>query len=247
MSATLYGVHSSHPSHAARLMLEHKGIEHRVVNLVPGTHAALLRPLGFRRGTVPALRLDGRRVQGSMAIARALEDERPEPRLFPADRGERIRVEEAECWGDQVLQPIPRILAGWITINRPELRIRLAREAGVPFPGLLGRANRPIALYFARKHGGSDAALVHRTLALLPEALDRVDELLDERTIGAGERNAADFQIGPTVRLLLTFDDLAPSLHEWKAARFATDLMPDYPTGVPAGLAPPGWIEAVRR
>ena len=36
MSATLYALKLSHPAHAARLTLEHKGIEHRVVNLVPG-------------------------------------------------------------------------------------------------------------------------------------------------------------------------------------------------------------------
>jgi glutathione S-transferase len=95
-------------------MLEHKGIEHKVVNLVPGTHAALLRPLGFRHGTVPALRLDGRRVQGSRAISRALEEAQPEPPLFPADPQERIRVEEAERWGDHILQMAPRRLAGWI-------------------------------------------------------------------------------------------------------------------------------------
>jgi hypothetical protein len=61
VAATLYAVHSSHFAHAARLILEYKGIEHKVVNLVPGTHAVLLRPLGFRRGTV-ALKLDGWRV-----------------------------------------------------------------------------------------------------------------------------------------------------------------------------------------
>ena len=55
MSATLYAVYTSHPSHAARLMLEHKGIDHEVVNLVPGTHAAAVRAHGFpeRHGACP--------------------------------------------------------------------------------------------------------------------------------------------------------------------------------------------------
>lgn len=66
-------------------MLEHKGIEHKAVNLVPGAHAAALRLIGFRGGTVPALKLDGRRVQGTRAIARALDEAQPEPSLFPAD------------------------------------------------------------------------------------------------------------------------------------------------------------------
>lgn len=53
VSATLYAVHTSHPAHAARLMLEYKGIEHKLVNLVPGTHPAAVRALGFHSGTVP--------------------------------------------------------------------------------------------------------------------------------------------------------------------------------------------------
>ncbi len=246
MPATLYAVHSSHSAHAARLMLEHKGIEHRVVNLVPGTHAALLRPLGFRRGTVPALRLDGRRVQGTRAISRALEQARPEPPLFPADPGKRIRVEEAERWGDRTLQLVPRRLAAWINVRRAELRAKLTREAGVPAPHLIAWTGWPVAWYFAHKVGANDTESVRRMVGRLPAMLDHVEELLDEGTIGGEQRNAADFQIGASVRLLMTFEDLAPAMDGRKAARFAIELMPDYPTGVPAGLVPQEWLEHLR-
>jgi glutathione S-transferase len=216
-------------------MLEHKGVEQRVVNLVPGTHAALLRPLGFRHGTVPALRLDGRRVQGSRAISRALEAMQPEPSLFPADPQQRIRVEEAERWGDHTLQLAPRLLAGWINVRRPELRTKLVREAGWP-----------VAWYFAHKVGANDTEGVRRTIGMLPAQLDHVEELLDEGTIGGERRNAADFQIGTSVRLLMAFDDLAPAMESRRAARFATELMPDYPTGIPAGFVPQEWLEPFR-
>ena len=246
MSATLYAVHTSHSAHAARLMLEHKGIEHRVVNLVPGTHAALLRPLGFRHGTVPALRLDGRRVQGSRAIARALEETQPEPPLFPADPQERSRVEEAERWGDEILQLVPRRLAAWINVRRPELRTKLAREASVPASRLVGSAGWPVAWYFAHKVRANDTEGVRRTVATLPALLDHVEELLDEGTIDGERRNAADFQIATSVRLLMTFEDLAPVMEGRKSARFATQLMPDYPTGIPAGFVPQEWLEPLR-
>jgi glutathione S-transferase len=243
MSATLYAVHTSHSAHAARLMLEHKGIEHRVVNLVPGTHAALLRPLGFRRGTVPALRLHGRRVQGTRAISRALEQVEPEPPLFPADPEERIRVEEAERWGDHVLQLAPRRLGGWINARGPELRAKLAREAGVPASHLVARAGWPVAWYFAHKVGANDTESVRRTAGTLPALLDHVEVLLDEGTIGGEQRNAADFQIGTSIRLLMTFADLAPVMEGRASARFAGELMPDYPTGIPAGFVPGKWLE----
>jgi glutathione S-transferase len=83
VSARLYSLSLSHPSQAARLMLEHKGLEHEVVELLAGIHPLQLRAAGFRAGTVPALKLDGRRVQGSLRISRALEQARPEPALFP--------------------------------------------------------------------------------------------------------------------------------------------------------------------
>jgi glutathione S-transferase len=244
--AALYSVYTSHPTHAARLMLEHKGIEHRVVSLMPGTHAIAVRVRGFRYGTVPAMRLDGRRIQGTRAISRALDEAQPEPPLFPADPQRRIAVEQAELWGDDILQPVPRRIGGWVFANRPEMRTRLAREAGLPAPRLLGAAGWPVTWYNARRVGASDTEHVRETVAILPRLLDYVEELLEEGTIGGEQRNAADFQIGTSIRLLMTFADLTPALEGRVAARFARELMPDYPTGVPAGLLPQEWLELLR-
>jgi glutathione S-transferase len=91
MTARLYAMPASHPSMAAALMLERKRIAHRTVWLPLPFTGATLRLLGFARRTVPALRLDGRRIQGSRQISAALEELRPEPPLFPRDpelRGE---------------------------------------------------------------------------------------------------------------------------------------------------------------
>jgi glutathione S-transferase len=247
VSATLYAVYTSHPAHAARLMLEHKGIEHRVVNLVPGIHAAAVRALGFRGGTVPALRLGRHRIQGTRAISRALDGAQPDPPLFPSDPQERIRVEQAEFWGDDVLQPVPRRIGGWVLANRTKMRTRLACEAGLPAARLLGLAGWPVTWYNARKVEAHDTEHVRRTVEMLRPLLDHVDELLSEGTIGGEQRNAADFQIGTSVRLLSTFADLAPALEGRAAVRFATELMPDYPTGIPAGLVPHEWLELLCR
>jgi hypothetical protein len=126
------------------------------------------------------------------------------------------------------------------------MRTRLAREAGLPAPRLLGLAGWPVTWYNARKVGANDTEHVRRTVEMLPPLLDHVDGLLEERTIGGGQRNAADFQIGTSVRLLVAFADLAPALEDREATRFATELMPDYPTGVPAGLIPQEWLEPLR-
>jgi glutathione S-transferase len=48
MSAKLYSLALSHPSQAVRLMLELKGIDHEVKDLLPGFHPPQLRLAGFR-------------------------------------------------------------------------------------------------------------------------------------------------------------------------------------------------------
>src|SRR5438270_3708640 len=110
MRATIYVVPGSHPSMAGRLMLEHKGIAYHRVDLIPGLHKPILRAFGFRDTTVPALRIDGRRIQGTLRISKALDELCPDPPLFPADPSARAAVEEAERWGEGQLQPVPRRL-----------------------------------------------------------------------------------------------------------------------------------------
>ncbi len=82
----LYGIPMSHPVRATRGVLEHNRLPYRYVELLAGTHPPSLWALGFRGATVPAVRLpDGRRVQGSLAIARALEQIAPSPPLYPRE------------------------------------------------------------------------------------------------------------------------------------------------------------------
>src|SRR3954447_26230009 len=98
MGIKLYGTKPSPPAHSARLMLESKGLDYEPIWLLPGLHPALLRTRGFRGGTVPGMKIDGRRIQGSRAISRALDELRPEPPLFPSVPQQRLAVEEAERW-----------------------------------------------------------------------------------------------------------------------------------------------------
>jgi glutathione S-transferase len=246
VSVTLYAIEPSHPSHTARLMLEHKGIEHKVVNFVPGMHAAATRVVGFKRGTVPALRLDKERVQGSRQIARALDLAKEQPALFPAEPESRLAVEEAEQWGDEVLQETPRFLTRWLTINRPDMRVHMATEAGVPAPRLLGPANAPVARYFAKKIGADDTERVRGIVTGIPEQLDRVDGLIADDVIGGPQPNAADFQIAPSLKVLMTYEDLAFLFEGRPAAELAERLLPTYPTSVPAGFVPPEWLAELR-
>jgi glutathione S-transferase len=225
-------------------MAEYTGIEHRMVWILPGLHPALIHLHGFRGNTVPAMKLDGRRYQHSRAISRALDDASDGPKLFPADAAQRAEVEEAERWGEQVLQRVPRRVYRWIAAHHNSFRTQLASEVGIPLPTVVARANAPVARIMAGRAGASDEA-VRETLAELPGYLDHVQQLISSGVIGAEEPNAADFQIVTSVRTLLCHEDLVAAIGGHPAARWARELMPEYPGTVPA-LVPAEWLVPLR-
>jgi glutathione S-transferase len=102
--------------------------------------------------------------------------------------------------------------------------------------------NIPIARYFAGKAHADDAT-VREDLAALPRLLDRVDALIADGTIDAEPPNAADCQIGTSVRVFLAFDDLRPLVENRPAADLAFRLLPEYPGPVPPVL-PSEWLSA---
>jgi glutathione S-transferase len=240
--ATLFAVPASHPSLAAELMLRHKRIDYRRVDLVSALHRVVLRALGFPGVTVPALRLDGSRVQGSREIALALDALRADPPLFPSDPARRRAVESAESWGNEVYQPVPRRLV-WAALKRDRSTLRSYLEGarlGIPAP-LAARTAAPIIVVSARLNRASDVN-VRRDLAALPSLLDRVDAMLADGTIGALDLNAADFQIATTSALLATLGDVRPLLEGRPALEHANRVAPGYPGRMPA-LFPPAWLQ----
>jgi glutathione S-transferase len=223
-------------------MLALKGIDHEVVDLLPGLHPVLLRAAGFRGGTVPALKLSGERVQGSTRISRFLDRVERRSPLFPADPERRRAVEEAEAWGERTLQPVPRRIFRWGTVRGEELRRWLAALSGVPAPGLAAKLNAPVARRFARVSDASDDR-VRSDLRELPAILDRVDGWIADGTLGGAEVNAADCQLASAVRALLAYEDLEPVLAGRASAELATRLFPDYPGPIPLRL-PHAWLPA---
>src|SRR5438270_6454 len=59
MAVTLYWMSISHPSQVARKMLDLKGVEYKLVDVLPLNQRIHLRLARFSGGTVPALKRDG--------------------------------------------------------------------------------------------------------------------------------------------------------------------------------------------
>jgi glutathione S-transferase len=237
MTAKLYGIALSHPVLAARGMLERKGLDYNYVQLLGGAHPLQLRAAGFRRVTVPALKLaDGRRVQGSLAIAQALEELVPLPSLYAAGAA----AHEAERWGESVLQPIPRRIIRYGMKGSLSQRQWFSDVASpLPAPKLMGALLTPVVPIFCRQVGAT-AARVRADVAELGGHLDHVDQLLADGVIGGDELGAADFQIGTSVRMLTAFEDVGRLVAGRPAEAFGRRIVPDYPP-IPAAL-PAAWF-----
>lgn len=241
MDARLYVIPASHPSIAAALMLEHKGIAYKRTDLLPVVSKGALRAVGFPGVTVPALKIDGEKIQGSREISRALDRLVPEPPLFPAEPERRKAVEEAERFGDERLQaPIRQLL--WWAIKRDKAPLRSYSEGaklGLPI-GLAMKTAAPVVALSARFNEADDEH-ARRALAELPRLLDEIDAWIAAGVLGGEQLNAADFQIAPSLGLAMTLDDLRPALADRPAGALAQRVVPDYPGHTPP-IFPAAWL-----
>ncbi len=123
MKARLYVIPASHPSIAAQLMLEHKGIAYKRTDLLPVISKGVLRAVGFpgshRAGAEDRRQARCRARARSPASSTACG---PSRRCFPADPEKRAAVEEAERFGDEELQHPIRQILWWGIKQRPASR-----------------------------------------------------------------------------------------------------------------------------
>jgi glutathione S-transferase len=241
VAATLYAVPASHPCAAVERALELKGIVYRRVDLPPVAHKGIQQAL-FGGGTVPGLALDGRRILGSRAIVRELDERAPEPRLLPEDRDARKPIELAEGWGDEVLQPLVRRVL-WSALRRaPEAMPSYSEGSSLRIPGPLARLSAPLVARAEQRINAASDLAVRADLANLDHHLARVERWMEHDVIGGERPNAADLQIASGLRLLLTVEDVARAAGSRGAVELARRWFPSYPGRVPAGALPAQWL-----
>ena len=190
-----------------------------------------------RAGARARQRREGRRLARDRAPAR-----RARARAAAAARGRRPRApasSEAEQWGDEVLQPVPRAGSSWTGVVRAAGRAREllggleTAAAAASCSGSPRRGSR------AWRAGATEAATqqARKDLAALPAQLDQVDAWIAE---GVHRRRAS--RTPPTCRsrrasrLLATIGRRAGRC--WRAARASRSRMRLFPSY--SGRMPPG-------
>lgn len=224
----------------AEAALRRKGLEYERIDFQPGPHVAeMTRIYGEGNATVPGLLVDGEPVHGSRPILAKLEELAPDPPLYPEPIAE--AVADAERWGDEELQDLGRRVPWGAMYFRPEA---MGTFGGT---GALDPAGTDFAIKLVRatwKYHGITAERLATDLAGLPAKLERVDALGADGVIGGDEPNAADLQIGATLRVLLTVGDVRPLIEGRPGEEIARRWFPDYPGEIPAGALPAGWVPA---
>ncbi|HEY2537477.1 MAG TPA: glutathione S-transferase N-terminal domain-containing protein [Solirubrobacteraceae bacterium] len=243
MNVKVYVLPGSHPCAAVEQALRLKGIEFDRVDLIPMTQV-LIGPLRYGGATVPGMRIDGEKLIGSRTIMRRLDQLRPEPPLLPPVGDERYApVLEAERWGDEVLQSVPRRILDVGFLRRPHAMLSYAGDAKLPMPSALMKPATPLtAKLMAFKNKANDSS-ARADVAALPAQLDRVDRWIAEGLIGGEQPNAADLQIGSTIRLLMSIGDLRPLIADRPAARLV-NWFPPQVGEIEAGVLPAEWFPA---
>jgi len=242
MPNKLFMIDGSHPCATVERALQLKGIPYKTVELVPPTHAPIARAL-FGVRTVPAMKFeDGTKISGSRAILAELERRVPEPSLLPADPERRAAVQEAERWGDEVFQSIPRRVL-WCALQlSPKSIPSFTENSKIPAPGGLLVAMAPVLTRVERRMNASTDAAVQADLLALPAHLDKIDAWIEDGTLGSEPPSAADLQILPSVRLLMTIGDIRPLIDGRPVAELIARTMPPLGGSVPSGTYPAGWL-----
>jgi glutathione S-transferase len=246
---TLYVIPGSHACRSAMLMLAHKQVPYRRVDIVTLLHPLVVRLHGFdaggqrrtaggrrafglrlgdRLGTVPALAVDGDRISTNHGIARFLDERHPQPPLFPADPEQRAAVEEAERWANETLQMAARRIPGAAMVRDP---VAFSRSTG---DGRLGYllykrelARRLIGPRILRDVFATSPAAERDPVAELPEMLDRIDAWIADGVLGGAQLNAADFMVAPSLALILYRSDVMPVFEGRPALELVDRLLPE--------------------
>ncbi len=245
MTATLYVVHGSHPCATVERALQLKGIPYKIVEFPPPMHMAAMKVL-FGERTVPGLKVNGEKITGSRAILRRLDELRPEPALLPEDPAERARVEEAEAWGDDVLQGLVRRVLWPMFKAHPEAMASFSDGSKLPaIPVPVLKLDRPGGdAHRDEGQRGDRRRPTRSTCAACPRCSTGSTHWIADGTMGGEQPNAADLQIAPSLRLLMAFADLRPLIEARPAGQLALRLFPDFPGDVPAGAFPADFLPA---
>ena len=150
---------------------------------------------------------------------------------------------EAERWGDDVFQSVPRRILDAGFLRDSGAMESYAGDTKLPLPRAMLRPSLPLTARLMALRSKTNDATARASLAALPSKLDKIDAWIADGLLGGEHPNAADLQIGSTIRLLSAIRDVRP-LIDGRPAAGLTRYFPPMVGEVPAGTLPAEWLPA---
>ncbi len=233
---TLYAIHGSHPCASVEAGLRVKGLAYDTVYLQFGL-SQVTQSVRFGKRTVPGLTVGSQKAAGSRLILRALDGLSPQSPLLPAEPELRAAVDEADLWGDEVLQHQVRWIAVDTIRREPSVALAYGAKSAPPLPAAaIPGATKALFTTEMKLLGQTPERVRDEYVPALAGHLDHVDALIADGVLGGDQVNVADCQVAGSIRLLQTFEDLREAIDARPCGALARRLCPDYDGSMARGV-----------
>jgi len=179
MPVVLHQFEFSHFNDKVRWALAFKSIEHQRVSYLPGAHVRAITRLSGQQQT-PVLQLHEHMIVGSADIIHALEQQYPQPNLYPADAQQCHLALAIQSRFDAEVGPAVRTALYSVLLREADYVVSMFAAHTTP-----GRRRRYRLAYpftkaqIARANGVKDKKNVERAFAIFNRTLDQVAEQIN--------------------------------------------------------------------
>ena len=216
----LWQLQISHYVEKVRWALDYKRVSHLRRTLLPGLHLSKAKRLTGDTSTTPVLTIDRRSIGDSTRIIAAIEDQWPQPPLYPENPTQRRRALELEEFFDEELGPHIRRAFYHELLPHPELVVPLFTHGQPAATRAVLRTGFPV-LRAAMRHRfeiSAEAAAISR--AKMVAAIDRLERELSPSGYLVGD----SFTVADLTAAALSFPIARPA--EFPYAIVADDDLP---------------------
>jgi glutathione S-transferase len=240
----LWQLQISHYVEKVRWALDYKRVPHIRRTLLPGLHAVKTKRLTGDTSTAPVLTLDGRAIGDSTRIIAAIQEQWPQPPLYPEDPTQRRRALELEQFFDEELGPHIRRALYHELLPHPELVVPLFTDGQPAASRAVLRASFPILRIAMRRRFEIDAKAAANSRTKMVAAMDRLEREISPSGYLVGD----SFTVADLTAAALFYPVPRPA--EFPYAMVADDDLPDSWRGFLDALArrPGGqWLAQIYR
>ena len=221
IAPVLWQLQISHYVEKVRWALDYKRVPHVRRTLLPGLHVVQTKRLTGDTSTAPVLTIDGRAIGDSTRIILVLEEQWPQPPLYPQDAAQRRRAIELAQFFDEQLGPHIRRAFYHELLPHPELVVPLFTQGRPRAARAMLRGGFPILRVAMRRRFEISPQAAANSRAKMVAAIDRLEREISPSGYLVGD----SFTVADLTAAALLYLVARPP--EFPYAMVADDDLPD--------------------